>query len=223
MKLLVIEDNRSLTESLKEHLSKMFVVDIAHNGEEGLHQAFSGGYDAIILDLHLPDKDGYEICKTLRLNRVRTPILILTGEADISSRVALLNGGADDYVIKPFSMAELRARLGALLRRAPSNYNNSVMIINDLVIDPGRRRVVRAGVTIPLRRKEFDILEYLIRNRGRAVTRAMILDHAWDANKDTWHNTVDVHIKHLRDKIDRPFGGKLIKTAYGIGYMIDDA
>jgi len=223
MKILIIEDNRSLTESLKEQLEQMFTVDACHTGEEGLRHAFNGSYAIIILDLHLPDKDGYEICKTLRLSRVRTPILILTGEADIATRVALLNGGADDYVIKPFSMAELRARISALLRRAPSNYNNSVMIVNDLIIDPGRRRVVRAGVTIPLRRKEFDILEYLVRNRGRAVTRAMILDHAWDSNKDTWHNTVDVHIKHLRDKIDRPFGGRLIKTAYGIGYMVDDA
>lgn len=223
MKLLIIEDNRSLAESLKDHLRSMFTVEVAHTGEEGLRKAYGGGFDVIILDLHLPDKNGYEICKALRTNRIGIPIIILTAEADVSSKVTLLNGGADDYVIKPFSIAELRARLSALLRRVPSNYNNSVIIVNDLVVDPARRRVERGGVSIPLRRKEFDILEYLARNRGRAVTRAMILDHAWDANKDTWHNTVDVHIKHLRDKIDRPFGGKLIKTAYGIGYMLDDA
>ena len=223
MRILVIEDNRALAESLRDHLSGMFSVELAHTGEEGIREAFGGGYDVIILDLQLPDKNGYEICKVLRTNRIGTPILILTAEADISSRVNLLNGGADDYMIKPFNIAELRARLMALLRRAPASYNNSVIIIDDLVVDPGRRHVVRAGISIRLRRKEFDILEYLVRNRGRAVTRAMILDYAWDSNRDSWHNTVDVHIKHLRDKIDRPFGGKLIKTAYGIGYMIDDA
>jgi DNA-binding response OmpR family regulator len=224
MKLLLIEDSRQLCESLKQQLGKTFVIDTAMTGEEGLRQAFNGGHDIIILDLHLPDKNGYEVCKTLRLNHITTPILILTAESDVASRVTLLNAGADDYLTKPFSLAELRARIGAILRRAPATYNNNgVLVINDLIIDPGRRSVVRAGVSILLRRKEFDILEYLVRNRGRAVTRAMILDHAWDANKDTWHNTVDVHIKHLRDKIDRPFKAPLIKTAYGIGYMIDDA
>ncbi|HSX29046.1 MAG TPA: response regulator transcription factor [Candidatus Saccharimonadales bacterium] len=223
MKLLVIEDNRSLAKSLKTHLSSMFTVDLAHSGDDGLRRAYTGGYDMIVLDLHLPDKNGYDICKALRTHRIITPIIILTAEDDVASRVSLLNGGADDYLIKPFNIAELRARMTALLRRVPANPKNSVIIIEDLLIDPARRRVERAGVMIPLRRKEFDILEYLVRNRGRAVTRAMIVDHAWDSNKETWHNTVDVHIKHLRDKIDRPFGGDLIKTAYGIGYMIDDA
>ena len=153
---------------------------------------------------------------------VDTPILILTGAADVTSRVTLLNGGADDYVTKPFSVAELKARLGALLRRPPTTMGTSTFTVQGLVIDPHRRRVERDGQAIPLRRKEFDILEYLVRNRGRPVTRSMILDHAWDGSKDTWNNTVDVHIKHLRDKIDRPFGTALIKTAYGIGYMIDD-
>src|SRR4029079_1559655 len=123
---------------------------------------------------------------------------------------------------KPFSVAELRARLGALLRRPAAAISSEIFTVQDLIVDPHRRRVERANVPIHLRRKEFDILEYLIRNRGRPVTRSMILDHAWDGTKDTWNNTVDVHIKHLRDKIDRPFGTPLIKTAYGIGYMIDD-
>jgi two-component system OmpR family response regulator len=120
-------------------------------------------------------------------------------------------------------MAELRARISALLRRIPSGYSASIIAVGDLVLDPARRQVIRSGVSIQLRRKEFDILEYLVRHRGRAVSRAMLLDHAWDTQKDTWHNTVDVHIKNLRDKIDRPFKkDKLIKTAYGIGYMIED-
>jgi two-component system OmpR family response regulator len=222
MKLLLIEDNRSLADGLKKQLGKSFIIDAVRTGEEGLQRALVGGQDVIILDLALPDKNGYDVCRSIRLAQVDTPILILTGAADVTSRVTLLNGGADDYVTKPFSVAELRARLGALLRRPPIALENDVFTIQDLTIDPHRRRVERAGVHIPLRRKEFDILEYLVRNRGRPVTRSMILDHAWDGSKDTWNNTVDVHIKHLRDKVDRPFGKPLIKTAYGIGYMIDD-
>ncbi|HSX32078.1 MAG TPA: response regulator transcription factor [Candidatus Saccharimonadales bacterium] len=223
MKILLIEDNRALAESLRKQLGKTYIVETASSGEEGLQQALIGGQDIVILDLSLPDMSGYDICCTIRLSGLHMPILILTGDDDMSSRVSLLNAGADDYVTKPFSIAELKARLGALLRRAPATYNHNVVTVQDLVIDADRRRVERAGITIDLRRKEFDILEYLARNRGRPVSRAMILDHAWDGSKDTWNNTVDVHIKHLRDKIDRPFKEPLIKTAYGIGYMIEDA
>jgi len=222
MKLLVIEDNKALADNLKKQLGRSFVVDIARTGEEGLQRALGSGQDVIVLDLSLPDKSGYEICKAIRLGNVNTPILILTGISDVTSRVNLLNAGADDYLIKPFSVAELRARLTALTRRVPTTSPTQVFNIRDLTFDPYRRRVTRAGVSIELRRKEFDILEYLIRNRGRPVTRSMILDHAWDGTKEAWNNTVDVHIKHLRDKIDRPFETPLIKTAYGIGYMIDD-
>lgn len=222
MKLLLIEDSKSLTDSLKKQLGKNFVVDAVRTGEEGLQRALDGGQDIIILDLSLPDKSGYEVCKAIRQANINTPILILTGVSDITSRVTLLNAGADDYLTKPFSVAELRARLTALLRRPPTTVTQDAFRVGDLVVDPYRRRVQRAGVTINLRRKEFDILEYLIRNRGRPVTRAMILDHAWDGTKEAWNNTVDVHIKHLRDKIDRPFKAPLIKTAYGIGYVLDD-
>jgi DNA-binding response OmpR family regulator len=222
MKLLIVEDNRSLADSLKRHLGKTFVVDVCRGAEDGLKQAFSGSHDLIILDLHLPDGSGLDICQQLRGANVSTPILILTAAGDIPSRVTLLNAGADDYVTKPFSIAELRARLQALLRRAPSTSSDGVIKIQDLIIDPGRRSVTRGDVPIELRRKEFDILEYLARHRGKAVSRASIVDHAWHTGKETWHNTVDVHIKHIRDKVDRPFPKHLIKTAYGIGYMIDD-
>lgn len=222
MKLLLIEDSKSLTDGLKKQLGKSFVIDAVRTGEEGLQRALDGGQDIIVLDLSLPDKSGLEICKAIRQANIGTPILILTGTSDITSRVTLLNAGADDYLTKPFSVAELRARIGALLRRAPLTAPQEAYRVADLVVDPYRRKVQRAGVTINLRRKEFDILEYLIRNRGRPVTRAMILDHAWDGSKESWNNTVDVHIKHLRDKIDRPFKTPLIKTAYGIGYVLDD-
>lgn len=222
MKLLLIEDNRTLADGLKKQLGKSFIVDAVRTGEEGLQRAMNGGQDIIILDLSLPDKNGYDVCRAIRLANIPTPIIILTGASDVTSKVTLLNAGADDFLTKPFSVAELRARLGALLRRPATAVSTEIFTVQDLVVDPHRRRVERAGTPIQLRRKEFDILEYLIRNRGRPVTRSMILDHAWDGTKDTWNNTVDVHIKHLRDKIDRPFDKPLIKTAYGIGYMIDD-
>ncbi|HSW98444.1 MAG TPA: response regulator transcription factor [Candidatus Saccharimonadales bacterium] len=223
MKLLLIEDNKPLADSLKKQLGKTFIIDAVRSGEEGMQQAISGSYDIIVLDLGLPDKNGHDVCRGIRANGISIPILVLTGVDDISSRVALLDDGADDYLTKPFNVAELRARLGALLRRPTNTYTSSVLTVRDLTLDPTRRSVQRGGVPIALRRKEFDILEYLVRNQGRPVTRAMILDHAWDGSKDAWNNTVDVHIKHLRDKIDRPFDSTLIQTAYGIGYMVEAA
>jgi two-component system copper resistance phosphate regulon response regulator CusR len=223
MKLLLIEDNKPLADSLKKQLGKTFIIDAFRSGEEGMQQALTGAYDIIVLDLGLPDKSGHDVCRGIRANGVSTPILILTGVDDIDSRVALLDDGADDYLTKPFNVAELRARLGALLRRPANTYTQNILTVRDLTLDPNKRSVERAGVPIALRRKEFDILEYLVRNQGRPVTRAMILDHAWDGSKDAWNNTVDVHIKHLRDKVDRPFGSTLIQTAYGIGYMVDAA
>lgn len=222
MKVLLVEDSRLLADGLKRQLGKNFVIDAVRTGGEGLQRALTGGQDIIILDLSLPDKSGYDICRSIRLAQVDTPIIILTGTTDITSRVTLLNAGADDYLTKPFSVAELRARLAALLRRPPMATSSNLIAVHNLTLDPQRRRVERDGKLITLRRKEFDILEYLMRNRGRPVTRSMILDHAWDGSKDAWNNTVDVHIKHLRDKVDRPFDTPLIKTAYGIGYMIDD-
>ncbi len=222
MKLLIIEDNRPLAYSIKNYLKRWFVVDVVHTGEEGLQKAQAFEYAVILLDLGLPDKDGEEVCRGLRDFKVATPIIILTGSSEIDSRVHLLDCGADDYLIKPFDRTELRARIMALTRRPMNVYTQNVLTLHDLVIDLPSRQVQRAGVPIILRRKEFDILEYLVSNCGRAVTREMILRHAWEADRDNWHNTVDVHIKHLRDKIDRPFPIPLIKTAYGIGYMVDD-
>lgn len=224
MKLLLIEDNRPLAESIKKYLSKTFVVVAKRDGEEGLQTALSSNFDVIVLDLGLPTKNGYEICKAIRMENVHTPIIVLTGNDDVPTRVALLNIGADDYVTKPFHMAELKARLGALLRRVSEEpqYHDGQLRVSDLIVDSERRCAERQGVHIPLRRKEFDILECLVRNAGRPVTRSMLLDYAWDGTKESWNNTVDVHIKHLRDKIDRPFNSRLIRTAYGIGYVIDD-
>jgi len=223
MKILIIEDSRLLAGSIKDQLSKQYVVDVVHTGEEGLYQARSTDYSLMLLDLGLPDINGYEVCRELRSSSIETPILVLSGDRAADSRVRLLDCGADDYVTKPFDNDELQARVNALLRR--SNLSRPVasthIQVDDLIIDVPRRNVVRAGVSIQLRRKEFDILHYLVQNQGRTITRDMIFNHVWEAGKEGWNNTIDVHIKHLRDKVDRPFAKKLIKTAYGVGYMVD--
>jgi DNA-binding response OmpR family regulator len=223
MKILIIDDNRVLAESIKRQLAVSYVVDIALTGEQGIDQARTLGYDVILLDLKLPDMNGYDVCHELRSSHVATPILILTGTQDTMTAVRLFDAGADDYVTKPFNADELRARITALVRRSAHTVIQETIKIQDLVMDIRRRRVQRAGIPIALRRKEFDILEYLVRNRGNTVTRVMIFDHVWESGKVTWNNTVDVHIKHLRDKVDRPFATPLIKTTYGIGYTVDDA
>jgi len=223
MKLLVIDDNLALIKSLKDFLGEDFVIDYATTARTGLEQAVAATNDIIILDISLPDGLGSDVCREIRAAKITTPIIVLSAAADIRSRVELLGLGADDYLIKPFSLLELRARLFALIRRAgDGEHGGTVLKAGDLVMDLGTRRVQRAGNEIKLRRKEFDILTYLMRNRGQTVTRTMIFDHAWESNKDCWHNTIDVHIKHLRDKVDRPFSEPLIKTAYGIGYVLDD-
>lgn len=221
MKLLVIDDNPALVRSLKDFLGKEFVIDAVGTAKEGLQAAKNAVSDIIILDLGLPDGSGMDVCRKIRAGKTATPILVLSADNNIRNRVELLNSGADDYLVKPFSLLELRARLFALMRRLPNGHNPNILTVANLTLDLGNRRVERAGREIVLRRKEFDILEYLVRNNGQVVTRTMILDHVWETDKDRWHNTVDVHIKHLRDKVDRPFGTPLIKTAYGIGYVLN--
>jgi two-component system OmpR family response regulator len=223
MKLLYIDDNRLLIDSVKTLLAEKYVVDFACTGREGVEKARSVRYSLILLDLGLPDMDGFDVCRELRAAEVVAPILILTVQKDPTTSVQLLNCGADDYLTKPFNGAVLKARIAALLRRGQDLREEQVIGVSDLTVNVTRRQVWHAGVSISLRRKEFDILEYLIINHGRALTRSMILDHVWESGKEGWNNTVDVHIKHLRDKVDRPFGTSLIKTAYGIGYMVDDS
>jgi two-component system OmpR family response regulator len=221
MKLLIIEDNQLLAAGLRGVLKQSFIIDIAHTGEQGIELASQADYGAIMLDLSLPDMRGEEVCQQLRRQGITVPIIIATGEKDPSRHVQLLDEGADDYITKPYNTDILQARLRALFRRSRSTPPSKRIIIKDLVIDPDSRHVERGGVSIYLRKKEFDILEYLARNRGRAVTRTMILNHVWESGRSGWNNTIDVHIKYLRDKIDKPFSSPLIKTAHGIGYMLD--
>lgn len=221
MKLLLVEDNHRLAERIKNQLSKLYLVDTIHTGRETLDKARQYDYSVIILDLGLPDMSGLDVCKQLRANNITVPVLVLTGQDNMDKRIELLDCGADDYVTKPFNSRELRARIDTLARRTKLQYEKPTITFYDLVIDRSKRKVYRSGIHVPLRRKEFDILEYLVNNSGRVLTREMILNHAWDSNRSSWNSTVDVHIKHLRDKIDRPFSSSLIKTAYGLGYRVD--
>jgi len=223
MKILFIEDNRLLMNSIKKLLGSTYLLDSVRSGGEGLASARSIKYALIVLDLGLPDMNGLTVCQELRRLGVVAPVLVLTAQKNPATSVKLLNSGADDYLTKPVNGDVLKARIVALLRRGTDLKSETVINVCDLSMNVTRRQVRRAGVVIPLRRKEFDILEYLMTNRGRALTRSMILDHVWEAGTEGWNNTIDVHIKHLRDKIDRPFGRSLIKTAYGIGYILDDS
>lgn len=224
MRLLVIEDNVALAWRLQAYLEKYFVTEVARSGAEGLRMAEGGRYDAILLDLGLPDMAGEEVCTSLRTSGIATPILILTGEDAVQTKVRLLDTGADDYLTKPFDVSELRARVQALLRRRQVESAPALLRVDDLVVNLQQRKVERAGKPVELRRKEYDILEYLVRNRGKVVTQAMILNHIWGEWDNTmWSNSIRVHIKNLRDKVDRPFARPLIKTARGVGYIIEDA
>jgi len=222
MKILYIDDNRILIDRVKSVLDPLYTVDFTCTGYEGIASAHLVNYGLILLDLGLPDMNGYDVCKELRATGVKTPVLVLTVQKDAETSVRLLNCGADDFLTKPFNSDVLKARIAALLRRSQDLHEEDVITICDMTINMTRREVSRGGISIPLRRKEFDILAYLTANHGRVLTRNMIMSHVWEAGTEGWNNTVDVHIKYLRDKVDRPFGKPLIKTAYGVGYMIND-
>lgn len=222
MKILIVEDSRLLAHSVKSLLNKQYIVEVVYTGHEGIERASTNDYGVIILDLNLPDISGEEVCKQLREKHVSTPILVLSGNSDIPSRVKLLEFGVDDYMVKPFNGDELLARIRALVRRTTKPLLSTEIQVDDLVLDTTRRTVRRAGNTIHLRRKEFDILQFLVQNRGYTISREMIFNNVWESGKDSWNNTIDVHIKHLRDKVDKPYNKKLIKTTYGVGYMVDE-
>lgn len=222
MKLLLIEDNAALAERIKDHLmSHRYLVDAVDNGEDALTRLKHVNYGTIILDLGLPGIPGEVVCKKIREQGIDSPILVLTGMDALRTKVKLLDMGADDYLTKPFDSDELRARIAALIRRQPLPHRKPLITFHDLIINIDERKVSRNNINIHLRKKEFDILEYLVENHGRVLTREMIVNHAWDTDKGDYTSSVDVHIKHLRDKIDRPFDTRYIKTAYGLGYKVD--
>ncbi len=221
MRLLLIEDDRETANTIKEQLEDNYTVELAFSGEDGEYQAEINEYDLIILDLGLPDMNGLEVCQKIRENKIQTPILILTGEDGTDKKVSLLDCGADDYLTKPFAIDELKARVRMLLRRSPKLSSSNILSIGDLTIDLNKMSVTRGERIITLRRKEFYLLEYLARNVGRVITREMILDHIWESSAEPITNVIDVHIKYLRDQVDRPFDKKLIKTVHGMGYKIE--
>lgn len=221
MRILLIEDDPQTAQTVKEELEKQFIVEVANSGVDGEYQAHVNKYDLIILDYMLPDINGIDVCKSIRSSGNHAAILMLTGEAEVSNKVQALESGADDYLTKPFSFDELRARIKALLRRQSGTFSSNILQLADLSFDIDKKIVKRNGIPIELRRKELYLLEYLMRNCGRVVTREMILDHAWDSASEPMTNTVDVHINYLREKIDKPFAKKLIKTAHGLGYKME--
>jgi heavy metal response regulator len=219
MRILVIEDERRVRGFLERGLSEAgFAVDVAADGRTGLDLALVHPYDAIVLDLMLPAKDGLSLLRELRAAGRATPVLVLSARDDVEDRVRGLDAGADDYLPKPFAFAELLARLRALLRRGTSR--PSLLEVGDLRVDLVARRAERAGQKLDLTAKEFALLEYLARHAGEVVTRTMISEHVWDINFDSFSNVIDVYIRYLRKKIDEPFEKKLIHTRRGVGYVL---
>lgn len=222
MKLLIIEDEKKLAKYLKQGFEEnSYAVDIAYDGTNGLHLATHEDYDLVILDIMLPEHDGREILRLIRDTGFKTPVIFLTAKDSIQDRVDGLNIGADDYIVKPFSFSELLARVRACLRRGISSNNSYQLQIADLMLDPVTRKVFREEKKIDLTPVEFSILEYLMRNPGKVVTRTMISEHVWDSNFESFSNVVDVHINKLRNKIDKNFDTKLIHTVRKVGYVLE--
>jgi two-component system copper resistance phosphate regulon response regulator CusR len=222
MRLLLIEDEEKVANFISQGLgAERFAVDVVRDGGTGLEYATTYQYDLIILDLMLPTIDGSEILRALRSRNLNMPILILTAKDDVEDKVKNLEAGADDYLTKPFSFAELVARVRVLLRRGPITRASTVRVA-DLELDRLYQRVKRAGRRIELTSKEYALLEYLVSNPGRVFSRNMIIEHVWDESFDGLTNIVDVYVRHLRAKVDDGYPKKLIFTVRGVGYMISD-
>jgi two-component system copper resistance phosphate regulon response regulator CusR len=221
MRVLIIEDEKSFATVLQDVLSKSYSVDVYSSGKQGFLMATRQVYDIILLDLGLPDIDGERVCIDMRRSGIKTPILVLSGRNALDEKIRLFDGGADDYLVKPVSIAEIQARIRALLRRPREIFIDETLKFDDLELNMNQRTVFRGTTKIELRRKEFELLGYLMRNSSRVVTREQIINSLWDNNADLYINTIDVHMMHLRDKIDRPFEQKLIKTIHGIGYKME--
>ena len=220
MRVLVVEDEERIAEFIRRGLTEQgYAVDVARDGEEALDWAEIAEFDLIVLDVMLPVRDGVQVCRTLRARGLRTPVLMLTARDAVEDRVAGLDSGADDYLVKPFAFVELLARLRALARR-PSQVQGAVLSVADVVVDTATREVTRAGVGVELTTKEFTLLEYLMRHADQVLTRTMIAEHVWNYDFDNATNVIDVHVKNLRRKLDGDSAVKLIQTVRGAGYRI---
>jgi DNA-binding response OmpR family regulator len=221
--VLIVEDEHQMAVRIGRALTEeAFAVDIASDGEMALERARQHEYDAIVLDLMLPKLDGLSVCRTLRREGRQTPILMLSARDMIEDRVRGLDAGADDYLVKPFAITELSARLRALQRRRQAGGPAVLLAVGDLKMDPSTRTVSRAGRSIPVTGKEYALLEYFMRRVGAVLTRTMIAEHVWDFTFEQASNVVDVFVKHLRDKIDVPGDPSLIQAVRGVGYVFRD-
>ena len=222
MRILLIEDDVTICRLLKEGLEdESYAVDVAHDGSEGYRTASADEYDVIILDIMLPEMNGYEVCRSLRNDGNKTPILMLTARDAERDIVEGLDTGADDYLAKPFSFDVLLARIRALLRR-PNEKIEEILQVGDLKLDPSSKKVTRASQEINLTTKEYGVLEYLMRNKGKVLSKEQIISHVWDFDADVLPNNVELFIMFLRRKIDKPFKSKLIHTVSGFGYKLEE-
>ena len=220
MRILIAEDDTPLATFLRKGLeAEHYGVDVAADGDTALDLAITYDYDLVVLDLNLPKRDGLSVLHEVRASKDALPVLVLSGRSRVEDRIQALDKGADDYVMKPFSFSELSARVRAMMRRGKLP-QQTVLQVDDLVLDRVERRVERAGQRIDLTSKEFSLLEYLMRNCGRTITRAMIIEHVWNISFDTSTNVVDVYINYLRKKVDENANRKLIHTVRGVGYLV---
>jgi DNA-binding response OmpR family regulator len=221
MRVLIVEDEQKVASFIRKGLQQEgYAVDVVGDGEEGAYQTENFDYDVVILDLMLPKLPGLEVLKKIRARDLNLPVLILTAKGAVEDKVTGLDSGASDYLVKPFAFAELSARMRALLRRGAQE--STILRLADLEMNTATRIVTRAGRKINLKPKEFSLLEFLLRNARRTVTRTMIIEHVWDIHFDSVSNVVDVHINSLRNKVDRGFSIALIHTIRGVGYILTD-
>jgi DNA-binding response OmpR family regulator len=221
MRVLIIEDEHKIANAIKQGLmQEKYAVDLEYDSDSGLGAALSQNYDVMIIDRMLPGKlEGIEVCREIRKASIHTPILILTAKGQVRDKVNGLNAGADDYLVKPFSFEELLARMRALMRR-PQETQSNLLKVDDLSLDTITYEVKRANKTIDVSAKEFALLEYLMRNPGRVLSKENIISHVWDFDADVLPNTVEVYIGYLRNKIDKPFKKQLLRTNRGFGYIL---
>ena len=223
MRVLVVEDDKKIAAFIAKGLTQEgHVVDLADNGVDGFHLASSESYDVAVVDIMLPLLSGLELIEDLRRQGGLTPVLILSARNAVDDRVKGLQCGGDDYLTKPFAFSELIARIQALVRRATAVASPTTLSVADLTLDLTRRRVSRGGQNIELQPKEFALLEYLVRNKGRLVSKTTIMEHVWGYDFDPQTNVVESRISHLRDKVDRGFSSQLIRTVRGAGYVVEE-
>ena len=223
MRILVVEDDRQTLQFIAKGLRQEgFAVDASSDGEDGLHRALTAPYDAAVVDVMLPGRNGLSLIDGMRRQRVHTPVIVLSAKDSLDDRIRGLQAGGDDYLVKPFAFTELLARLQALIRRASREAEPTSLTVGGLGMDLARHKVFRGGVPVPLQPKEFALLEYLMRNAGRVVSKTMIMEHVWDYSFDPRTTVVEARVCRLRDKVDRPFGSELIHTIRGVGYVLEE-